>query len=56
MMLRTPLALETQASLPPAGAAVNSVGKAELRTWSRVKGGCCADAASAIVKTARIRM
>ena len=56
MMLRTPLALETQATLPPVGAAVNAVGKEEPRTWSRVKGADCADAASEIARAVRIRM
>src|ERR1039458_5189896 len=44
MMLRTPRAFDTHATLPP-GAAVNSVGNAELSACSSVNGACCAKAA-----------
>jgi hypothetical protein len=50
MMLRTPRVSDTHATLPPAGAAVNSEGNENESACSMVNGGCCPAAGSASAK------
>src|SRR2546422_6758747 len=45
-MLRAPRVLKTQATAPPAGAAVSSSGNGALITCSMVKAGCCEPSAA----------
>src|SRR5579871_155298 len=54
MMFRTPRALEIQATLPPEGAAVISVGNAALSTWSMVNGWAQAQPATSIPAANRL--